>query len=210
MKRLSIALSFTILAMASCVSNQKKDDNKGNIPSLETPKEIDDQWSKWLVGQWQGTAKSDFGPHKDWVKGNCSLSIKLDFNNQFLVRKGKAQVTALSDEYVKQLKSQNLSDSDIEKIHNSTFESIEYYTIDANTGEVIGYLFDSLGCIAEGTGKREGNKEIINWTWSGKGQGTSVRTTEKISDDKFISTEKYTLPNGSVMEDKVEMNRASD
>jgi hypothetical protein len=196
-----------MLTFASCVSNQKKADDKGNIPSLATPKGIDDQWSKWLIGNWQGSAKSDFGPHKDWVKGNCSLNIKLDLNNQFLVRKGTAKVTALSDDYIKQLKSQNLTDSDIEKIRNSTFESIEYYTLDANTGELIGYLFDTLGCIAEGNGKREGNKEIINWTWSAKGKGTSVRITEKISQDKFISTEKYTLPDGATMEDKVEMSR---
>ena len=87
---------------------------------------------------------------------------------------------------------------------------MEIYTIDPNTGEVIGYLFDSLRCIAKGTGKREGDKEIMNWVWSGQGQGTSTRITEKISDDKFIGAEKYTSPDGSIMEDKLEMTRVSD
>ena len=84
---------------------------------------------------------------------------------------------------------------------------MEIYTIDPKTGEISAYLFDSLRCVAKGTGKRQGNKEIINWVWSVQGQGTSTRVTEKISDDKFISTEKYTMPDGSAMEDTAEMTR---
>jgi hypothetical protein len=193
--------------MVSCVSNQKKEPDKGAMPSLEPPKAIDDDWSKWLVGNWQGIAKSDFGEHKDWAKGKCLLNIELALNGQFLVRKGQSRIISLSDEYIKQLKGQRLSGSDIEKMCNSTFESMEVYTIDPKTGEITGYLFDSLRCIAKGTGKREGNKEIINWVWSGQGQGSSTRVTEKISDDKFISTEKYAMPDGSTMEDKAEMTR---
>ena len=151
--------------------------------------------------------KSDFGAHKDWAQGKCRLNIELALNGQFLVRKGQSRIISLSDEYIKQLKWQHLSDSDIEKMRNSSFESMEVYTIDPKTGEITGYLFDSLRCIAKGTGKREGNKEIINWVWSGQGQGSSTRVTEKISDDRFISTEKYTMPDGSAMEDKAEMTR---
>jgi hypothetical protein len=196
-----------MLSFVSCVSNQKKEPEKGDIPLLEPPKALDDDWSKWLVGNWQGIAKSDFGEHKDWAKGECRLNIELALNGQFLVRKGQSRIISLSDEYIKQLKGQRLSDSDIEKMRNSTFESLEVYTTDPKTGEITGYLFDSLRCIAKGTGKRQGNKEIINWVWSGQGQGSSTRVTEKISDDRFISTEKYTMPDGSAMEDKAEMTR---
>jgi hypothetical protein len=208
MKKLFVLLSVMMLSMTSCMSTQKKEPDKGSIPSLEPPKALNDDWSKWLVGSWQGTAKSDFGPHKDWVKSDCRLKVELALNGQFLIRKGRAQVTGLSDEYMKQLKGQGLSASDIEKMRNSTLEIIEIYTIDPKTGEVVGYLFDGLRCVAKGTGKREGNKENINWAWSVQGVGTSVRATEKISNDKFISTEKYTLPDGSTMEDKIEMIRS--
>ena len=47
----------------------------------------------------------------------------------------------------------------------------------------------------------------MKWEWSGSGQGSSVRITEKVSDDKFIITEKYTMPDGSIMVDKAEMTR---
>ncbi|MCJ7728323.1 MAG: hypothetical protein MUO27_00325 [Sedimentisphaerales bacterium] len=209
MKRLFIVLSVMMLSMTSCMSNQKKEQDKGSMPSLEPPKALDDEWSKWLVGDWQGTAKSDFGQHKDWVKGKCRLKIELDLNGQFLVRKGQAEIIQMSDEYLRHLKgTMHLSDSEIDKIRSSTFESMEVYTIDPNSGETVGYLFDSLRCIAKGTGKREGNKEIINWVWSVQGQGSSIRITEKISEDKFITTEKYKMPDGGIMEDKAEMTRS--
>jgi len=210
MKKLSVILLVLIVSVASCVMSQRKNPDKDNIPSLEPPKALDDDWSKWLIGNWQGTAKSDFGPHKNWAKGNCRMNFELTLNGQFLVRKGQSQITGLSEEYIKQLKGQNLSDSDIEKIRNSSFESIEFFTVNPQTGKVTGYLFDSLRCIAKGTGKREGSKEIINWVWSGQGQGSSTRVTEKVSDDKFVATEKYTLPDGSIMVDRVEMTRDSD
>jgi hypothetical protein len=207
MKKLYLISLVLILSSISCVSNQKKEPDKGNIPSLEPPKALNDDWSKWLVGSWQGTAKSDFGEHKDWAKGNCRLNIELALDNQFLIRKGQSKVTSLSDDYIKQLKGQNLSDSDIEKIRNSTFESMEIYTIAPKTGEITAYLFDSLRCVAKGTGKREDNKETINWVWSVQGQGTSTRVTEKINDDRFVSIEKYAMPDGSAMEDRTEMVR---
>jgi hypothetical protein len=49
----------------------------------------------------------------------------------------------------------------------------------------------------------------MEWEWSCQGQGgaSSVRITERVSDDKLIITEKYTLPDGSIMEDKGEMTR---
>jgi hypothetical protein len=207
MKKLYLISLVLILSLSSCVSNQKKEPDKGNIPSLEPPKALNDEWSRWLVGSWQGTAKSDFGEHKDWAKGDCRLNIELVLNGQFIIRKGHSQVTGLSDEYTKQLKGQRMSDSDIEKMRSSTFESMEIYTIDPKTGEIVAYLFDSLRCVAKGTGKRQGNKEIINWVWSVQGAGTSIRVTDKVSEDKFISTETYTMPDSSIMEDKVEMSR---
>ena len=74
-----------------------------------------------------------------------------------------------------------------------------------------GYLFDSMRGVAEGKGKLQGNKEIVEWQWFAQGQGASIMRnisiTERVSDDRFITTKKYTLPDGSTMEGKVEMTR---
>ncbi|MHC4511663.1 MAG: hypothetical protein ACYTAO_22375 [Planctomycetota bacterium] len=71
-----------------------------------------------------------------------------------------------------------------------------------------GYLFDSMRGVAEGKGKLQGNKEIVEWQWFAQGQGaSSIRIMEKVSDDRFIAPEKYILPDGSTMEGKGEMTR---
>ncbi|MHC4791140.1 MAG: hypothetical protein ACYS8Y_06850, partial [Planctomycetota bacterium] len=102
----------------------------------------------------------------------------------------------------------NASDEEIKRFLSMPFKELQIRTIDPKTGEVIGYLFDSQRCIAEGRGKRQGNKEIIEWEWSGTGQGaTSVRIIEKINDNKFTLNHKYILPDGNKMEEKIEMTR---
>ena len=91
---------------------------------------------------------------------------------------------------------------------SNPFKELQLHTIDPKTGERIGYLFDSQRCIAEGKGRHQGNKEIMEWEWSGAGQGaTSVSIIEKINDNKLTINHKYTLPDGSTMEGKGEMTR---
>ncbi len=91
---------------------------------------------------------------------------------------------------------------------SNPFKELQLHTIDPKTGERIGYLFDSLRCIAKGAGRLEGNKEIMEWEWSGTGQGaTCVGIIEKISDDKFTGSHKYILPNGNKMEEKLVLIR---
>jgi hypothetical protein len=51
----------------------------------------------------------------------------------------------------------------------------------------------------------------VEWQWFAQGQGASIMRnisiTERVSDDRFITTKKYILPDGSTMEGKVEMTR---
>jgi ketosteroid isomerase-like protein len=184
----------------------KKEEKKmarENSPTSFQPKSLDDDWSKWLVGEWEGPVESDVG--------TCKLWIKIDFglNGQFLIIKSENEIIELTAEQIKYLKDiLRASDEDIERYRSSTFKELQIHTIDPKTGEVVGYLFDSMRCIAEGRGRRQGNKEIIEWKWSGNAQGaTSVGIIEKINDNKFTLNHKYTLPNGNKMEDKAEMTR---
>jgi hypothetical protein len=202
MKKLSVVSLLIAVIITSCTVNQEKEVAKESRPSAFLPKPVDDDWSKWLVGKWEGSGESDAGKGKGWVQ------IELGLNGQFLIMKGEAQITEITGEQKQYLKETlHASDEDIERFQSSTFKSLEIHTIDPKTGETIGYLFDSLRCIAKGRGKREGNKEIMEWKWSGSGQGTSIRIKEKVSDNKLVITEKYTLPDGSTMEDKGEMTR---
>lgn len=203
MKKLFVILLAALVCVTSCAINKEKKMAKDIEPSSFQPKPLDDQWSKWLLGQWQGWAESDAGA------GKSNMKVEFGLNGQFLIIKSESQTGEMTPEHIKYLKQTlGASDEDIEKMQSSTFKELQVHTIDPKTGEVIGYLFDSLRCIAEGRGTRQGNKETMHWKWSSQGQGaTSIRIIEKISDDKFTINHKYTLPDGGKMEDKIEMTR---
>jgi hypothetical protein len=191
-----------MISMTSCAVNQEKGAQESR-PSAFQPGPLEDDWSRSLIGEWEGSGESNAGEGKGWTK------VELCLNGQFLIMRGEAEIAEITPEQKQYLKdTMHASDEDIARFQGSTFKSIEIRTIEPGTGEVIGYLFDSMRCIAKGTGRREGNKEIMEWQWSGQGQGAlSTRITEKVSDDKVVSTEKYTMPDGNTMEDKWEMVR---
>jgi hypothetical protein len=203
MKKLFIILLIVMVSLTSRAINEEKEVVEESKPSSFQPKPLDDDWSKWLVGEWEGSVKSDVGT------GKIRTKIELGLNGQFLIMKSEAKTTEITDEQRRYLRETlHASDEEIERSQSSTFKELQIHTIDPKTGEVIGYLFDSMRCIAEGRVRRQGNKEIIEWKWSVTAQGaTSVRIIEKINDNKFTLNHKYTLPNGNKMEDKGEMTR---
>jgi hypothetical protein len=212
MKRLSIIPLVAIVSVSSLVSissfaiNEEKETAKESESASFQPKPLDDDWFKWLVGQWEGSVESDVGT------GRIRAKIEFGLNGQFLIMKSEAEITEITDEQRQYLRETlHASDEYIEKSQNSIFKELQIYTIDPQTGEVVGYLFDGLRCIAEGRATRQGNKEIVEWKWSGTAQGaTSVRIIEKINDNKIILNHKYTLPDGNKMEDKAEMIRKKE
>ena len=201
MKNLAIMLFVVMVSVASCAIDKKKEIASESTPSSFQPKPLDDEWSKWLVGKWKGIVALG------GMKSEAWREIELGLNGQFLITKHEHKVT---NEEIEELKKiMHISDEDVRKYQSLPFKYLEIWTIDPTSGEIIGYLFDSLRCVAGGRGERKGNKEIMEWEWCCQGQGgaSSIRITEKISDDKFIMTEKYILPDGSTMEGKVEMTR---
>jgi len=124
-------------------------------------------------------------------------------------REKRSRFIYFSGKKVKYIKDTlNASDEDIERLKSNPYKALLIHTIDPKTGERLGYLFDSMRCIAAGKGRLEGNREIMEWVWSATAQGaTSVSIMEKINDDKFTYNHKYILPNGNKMEEKIEMTR---
>lgn len=215
MRKLSLVLTATLWAAASCarqgqtpVVEHAMEQEKKSVVSLGQPKGLDDEWSRWLVGEWESTAESDLAGFKGWVKGQGRVKAEFGVGGQFLVVTKQGEVVQLSPEYVQHLRqSMHASEREIDKLRQMKFTEVDYRTIDPRTGAIVAYLFDSWRCVAMGTGTCDGKKEVIEWKWSAGGQGTSIRTTERIGQDRFIVTEKYTLPDGGTMEDRAQMVR---
>jgi hypothetical protein len=176
------------------------------------PKPLDDEWSRWLVGRWEVTrGRSDFvggeleGLGESNAEGASGFTVELGLNGQFLIMESWAETGETSDEQMLHLDEQmqhlkeatNASDEDFERFLSMPFREMQIRTVDPKTGERIGYLFDSLRCIARGTGRLEGNREIMEWEWSGTGQGaSSIGIIERTNDDAFTLHHKYILPDG--------------
>ncbi len=161
------------------------------------PPPLADDWTRWILGEWEGSGQSDSGKGRAWARFEVGLS------GQFLIHRGEAAITELNPDYLK--KHMRASDEEIERFKRSGYQSLEIYTIDQKTGDVIGFLFDNLRCMAKGRGKREGFREIVEWEWSSGHKST--RITERVSDDKLVGIERTRNEDGSIMEDKGEMIR---
>ncbi len=161
------------------------------------PLPLTDDWTKWIVGDWEGAGAGQGGG------GHGTAHFELALSGQFLICRGDSVITELDPEYLKS--HLHATDAEIERFRRAGYQMLEIYTIDQNTGEVIGFLFDNLRCVATARGKREGNKEIMNWEWQSGHKST--RVTEKVGPDKMRLTERTPLADGSVMEDKGEMTR---
>ncbi len=131
------------------------------------------------------------------------MRFELGLGGQFLICRGEAEITQLEPDYLK--KHMQATDAEIERFRRSGYHALEIYTIDQTTGEVIGFLFDSLRCVATGRGKRDGYREVVEWAWQTGDKST--RITERVSDHKMMVIEKTPNPDGSVMEDKGELTR---
>lgn len=181
---------------------------KEGVLALGQPQGLDDEWSRGLVGEWESVAESDQAQFKNWVQGVGRVRIELGLGGQFLVITRQGHVVCVSDEYQQHLRRDaHASEEEIDRLRKMTFSEVEYFTVDPRTGGIIAYLFDSWRCVATGTGRRAGDTEILEWTWSAGGQGTSVRTTQRVGADKLRVTEKYSLPDGGTMEDRVQLTR---
>jgi len=218
MRTLSVLLAAIMLVVASCAVDQEKKAAKSseaekktagtNELSLTPPAALDDAWSRWLIGQWDCVAESDTPGFKASVRGRGQMNVELGLGGQFLLIRMEGKMAQVSDEYLRHLREDlHAPEDQIKALQNLTFSNLELRSIHPENGQIIAYLFDSWRCVAQGTGKREGNREVMEWKWSLAGAGTSVRVTEKVSDDKIMMLEKYALIDGSTMEDRAVMLR---
>jgi len=218
MRKLSVLLAVIMLVAASCAVEQerkaaassevKKETGETNELSLTPPAPLDDDWSRWLVGQWDCAAESDLPGFKTSVRGRGQMTAEIGLGGQFLLIRMDGKMAQVSDEYLRHLRENlHAPEEQIRALQNMTFSNLELRSIHPQNGQIIAYLFDSWRCVAQGTGKREGNKEIMEWKWSLAGAGSSVRVTEKVNEDKIVMLEKYLLVDGSIMEDRAVMIR---
>ena len=219
MKWVSILLVVTSISVASCAINGKNKMAEETRASSFQPKPLDDEWSKWLVGEWEvsegytdflgGDVEEPNELNREQT-GSPWLKAELALNGQYIIitNQGATAMGDLPDEQMQQLKEMtHASDEEIKKFLSMPYKSMLIYTIDTKTGDIVEYYFDSLRAIAEGRGRVEGNKQTTKWQWPISGDVTSVSIRERLSDDKLAETWMHTMSDGKKMEEKLVLTR---
>jgi predicted transcriptional regulator YdeE len=159
------------------------------------PPPLRDDWSRWIVGKWERAGESETG------RARVVERIEPALNGQFLICRGEAAITEITPEHAEHLRrNMHASDKEIERFKREGYQSLQLFTVDQTTGEIVGYLFDSLRCVATGRGKREGNREIMEWQWANGHKST--RITERLNEDRMGVIQRTPMPDGSVMVEK--------
>ena len=167
---LTLLVVALIISLSSCSSPMKTTDQVGKPMFLPPP--LADDWSKWIVGVWEGAGESETG------RGSGVERVESALNGQFLICRGEAKITEMTPDQVAYLKrNMHASEEEIERFRTSPYRSLEIFTVDQATGEVVGFSFDSLRCIATGRGRREGNRQIIDWEWTTGHKSTRITET---------------------------------
>ncbi|RMF67293.1 MAG: hypothetical protein D6743_05130 [Calditrichaeota bacterium] len=71
----TILFCMCLLLVAVPLTAQEKADKpaEGEMSNYGPPPPLDDAWTKWMLGEWQGTTKSPMGESTDWMK--CELGL---------------------------------------------------------------------------------------------------------------------------------------
>ena len=174
-KAVSFVLAFTIcLALPLLAQDQEATKSESEMAQMTPPQALSDEWSKWMIGEWEGWSESPMGKSKDWMK--CEFGL----DGQFVMM----QITGTMD-------------------NGLTYKGMGAQTV-TPAGEMVGYWIDNWRGMYEGKGKPEGNKITMVWE---SPMGKAERTMEKVSADKFTVLEKFSMPDGQMMESKSEMTR---
>ncbi|MGH7454653.1 MAG: hypothetical protein ACRENG_25080 [bacterium] len=192
---LSLALT-TFLALP--LFAQEKEMAKEAMP-MTPPKPLEDDFHKWMIGEWEGLTTSPMGKAQDWQK------VEWGLDNQFVIVHYTSKWIEMNQESMKAMaEGTKMSKEDMDKMKNMVYKGMGLFTLHPMSGDFNGYWFDNWRGTYIGTGKREGNKVMA--TWEGP-MGTRTETLEKVSDDKMVVTFTQKDPSGKVMEGKTELTR---
>ena len=124
--------SFLLLTVAAIMAlplmSQEQEPAKEVKRSMFLPNSLDDEWTKWIVGQWEGSGDSDAG------KGKGLIKIGTELNGQFLIMRGESQIAEANPDYLK--KTMHASDEEIEQFKIAPYKMLQIYTVDPKTGDI--------------------------------------------------------------------------
>jgi len=157
MNKLCILLFILCNLFSVSTFAQKAEEIKQETNTGAPPKPLDDEWYKWMIGEWSGTSESNVGTAKEWQQ--CEWAC----DNQYVVIHYTNELIKPNEEYVKKsAATMGMSESEVEKMFmEMKYSAIGMMTKDAATGEYVGYWFDNFRGAYTGRGKTDGKKILM-------------------------------------------------
>ena len=84
MRGLCVILLVAGLVASSCATRPREQNAVEGSPNVFQPTPLNDEWSRWIVGRWQGSDEGD--PNRLW-----QATIEPDLNGQFLFYRTEAR-----------------------------------------------------------------------------------------------------------------------
>jgi len=176
MKR-SMAVAFAILMLSTAPS----------LLAQAPPGPLDDDLLKWMIGEWEGTTEGTMG------KSNEEMELDWDLEHQFVGIKYKSKIAETDPAKLEAMaKAMGATKEQLQM----PYKGKGLMTMNPQTKEYISFWFDSYRTMSQGKGTRSGNVITTNWS---DATGTSMRTIEKIGEDKMVMKFKNMDPQGKLM-----------
>ncbi|MBD3226355.1 MAG: hypothetical protein GF313_16620 [Caldithrix sp.] len=172
--RALLTISAVLVLIFSVNAQEQQEESTPPGP----PQPLNDSWHQWMIGEWKGTSESNMGKTKDWMK------VEWGPGKQFLIMHYKGKTTEVKEDALKQAaKKMNMPQDKMKEMMMEDYYGIGIMTLNPQTGEPMGYWFDSYRDISKGSGTMEDGKSTM--TWTSKAMGTMKRVVKKVNEEKM-------------------------
>jgi hypothetical protein len=142
------------------------------------PQPLDDDFHKWMIGEWEGSTTSSMGKARIWLK------IEWGVDRQFVILHEVSHFEP-----------------------NIVYKGIGVFTKDPASGDFNGHWFDNLRGVYKGTGKWTGNKVMMAWESPMGTETRTTEKARKASEDKMVMIFKTKSSTGQEVDGRTEVTR---
>ncbi len=172
--RAGITFLFLLFLAVSAFGQEAE---KGDAPT-GPPKPLNDEWHRWLIGEWEGSSETNMGKTRDWMK------VEWGPSKQFLVVHYKGKTTEINPKAIAEASEKmDMPKEEMEAMMKEDYYGLGVMTLNPRTGEPMGFWFDSYRDISKGSGTLEKGKSTMSW--SSEAMGSMTRIMHKTGEDKM-------------------------
>ncbi len=134
MRKLTLVLlALTALWAWPLLGQEKRDAKADDADQMMAPEPLNDAWTRFFLGEWEGWSESPMGKSQDWER------FELGLDGQFLLRHATSTMAEMK------------------------YTGMGAMTVNPQSGQWMGVWIDSFRGLYHGQGHAEGDVLTLNW-----------------------------------------------